>query len=110
MVTEQPALGIVQLGLGQVGRALVAQYRAQAEDQERYEALLGAGSGRLLYETTVGAALPVIGTLDALLLAGDEVSAIEAAISGTLGYVTSRSAAGAAFSVALREAQARGYT
>jgi homoserine dehydrogenase len=81
-----------------------------AEDQERYDALLGAGTARLLYETTVGAALPVISTLDTLLLGGDEVQEIQAAISGTLGFVTSQIAAGQPFSAALQDAQARGYT
>ena len=81
-----------------------------AEDQARYDALFASGPGRLLYETTVGAALPVISTLDTLLLAGDEVAEIQAAISGTLGYVTSRIEAGEPFSVALRDAQTQGYT
>ncbi len=83
---------------------------ALAEDQDRYEALLSTGNGRLLYETTVGAALPVLGTLDSLLLGGDEVTEIQAAISGTMGYVTSRIDAGKSFSAALRDAQGRGYT
>jgi len=82
---------------------------ALAEDQERYDALLRAGRGRLLYETTVGAALPVLSTLDTLLLSGDRVESIEAAISGTLGYVTSAIQQGTPFSVALRAAQAAGY-
>lgn len=81
-----------------------------AEEQDRYDALLAGGPGRLQYETTVGAALPVLSTLDGLLLAGDEVQEIQAAISGTLGFVTSQIEAGQPFSAALREAQTRGYT
>jgi homoserine dehydrogenase len=83
---------------------------ALAEDQARYDALLQAGPGRLQYETTVGAALPVLGVLDNLLRTGDEVTEIQAAISGTLGYVTSAIERGVPFSVALREAQALGYS
>ncbi len=81
-----------------------------AVDQAEYDALLRGGTGRLLYETTVGAALPVIGTLDALLLTGDEIGEIQAAISGTLGFVTSAIQEGKPFSVALRDAQALGFT
>ncbi|HUS17064.1 MAG TPA: bifunctional aspartate kinase/homoserine dehydrogenase I, partial [Chloroflexia bacterium] len=83
---------------------------ALAEPQDRYDALLAAGPGRLLYETTVGAALPVLSTLDGLLQTGDEVTEIQASISGTLGYVTSRITEGIPFSTALREAQEQGYT
>ena len=81
-----------------------------AEPTERYEAFMQAGDGRLLYETTVGAALPVIGTLDRLLETGDDVQRIEAAISGTLGFVCTEIQRGVPFSQALREASRLGYT
>lgn len=83
---------------------------ALAEPQERYDALTSAGKRQLLYETTVGAALPVIGPLDRLLATGDEVMSIEAAISGTLGFVCSEIERGVPFSEALRQAQNLGYT
>jgi homoserine dehydrogenase len=83
---------------------------ALAEDFERYEALVHGGSGRFIYETTVGAALPVINVLDSLLLTGDEVTAIDAAISGTLGYISTQIQAGVLFSSALLKAQRLGYT
>lgn len=83
---------------------------ALAEDFDRYEALAHGGSGRFLYETTVGAALPVINVLDSLLQTGDEVIAIDASISGTLGFISTQIQAGVPFSAALAEAQALGYT
>jgi homoserine dehydrogenase len=85
---------------------------ALAENSACYDELFapGTGSGRILYETTVGAALPVIGTLDRLIETGDEVQAIEAAISGTLGFVCSQIQRGVRFSEALREASRLGYT
>jgi homoserine dehydrogenase len=83
---------------------------ALAEDIDRYDALVYGGSGRFLYETTVGAALPVINVLDSLLSAGDEVTAIDAAISGTLGYISTEIQAGVPFSTALAGAQSLGYT
>ncbi|MDQ5823769.1 MAG: homoserine dehydrogenase [Chloroflexota bacterium] len=83
---------------------------ALAEDFERYQALVYGGSGRFLYETTVGAALPVINVLDGLLQTGDEVTAIDAAISGTLGYISTQIQTGVSFSSALLAAQDLGYT
>jgi homoserine dehydrogenase len=83
---------------------------ALAEDIGRYDALVHGGSGRFLYETTVGAALPVINVLDSLLHTGDEVTAIDAAISGTLGYISTQIQAGVPFSAALAGAQSLGYT
>jgi homoserine dehydrogenase len=83
---------------------------ALAEPQERYDRLMSAGTGRVLYETTVGAALPVIITLDRLLGSGDIVTVIEAAISGTLGFVCTEIEKGTPFSEALEKAQSLGYT
>ena len=40
-----------------------------------------------LFETNVGAGLPVIGTLNDLLRSGDKVNRIEAVLSGTLNFV-----------------------
>ena len=81
-----------------------------AESSEHMDEFLTAGHGKVLYETTVGAALPVIGVLDGLLKTGDEVAAIEAAISGTMGFVCSEIERGTPFSQALKEAQKLGYT
>lgn len=62
------------------------------------------------YETTVGAALPVIETLKNLVRTGDHVITIEGAFSGTLGYLCDRLAQGDALSVAVRRAKDLGYT
>ena len=79
---------------------------------DRYEALMsaGGGAGRIRFETTVGAALPVIGTLQTLQQTGDEVRRIEASVSGTLGYVLTQMDEGVPFSAAVREANRLGYT
>ena len=83
-----------------------------SEPYARHEALLAAGApaSRIGFETTVGAALPVISTLQKLLQTGDDVRRIEAAVSGTLGYVLSRLDEGTPFSSAVREAHRLGYT
>ena len=68
------------------------------------------GRGALFHETTVGAALPVVGTLADLVRTGDGVRRIEGALSGTLGFLMTKVADGAVFSAALREAHELGYT
>jgi homoserine dehydrogenase len=65
---------------------------------------------RSRWETTCGAALPVISTLTTLLNSGDAVQRIEGSVSGTLSFITSQLEAGAPFGPAVREAKARGYT
>jgi len=62
------------------------------------------------YETTVGAALPVIETLKNLVRTGDHVITIEGAFSGTLGYLCDQLAQGDPLSVAVRKAKDLGYT
>ena len=69
-----------------------------------------SGRGALLHETTVGAALPMIGTISDLVRTGDSVRRIEGALSGTLGFLLTKIADGVAFSVALGEARDLGYT
>ncbi len=61
------------------------------------------------YETTVGAALPVLKTIAELIRAGDEVQAVSAALSGTIGYVLTRVQQGEKFSIAVQEAVNKGY-
>ncbi|HWV24920.1 MAG TPA: hypothetical protein VNZ58_12085 [Thermomicrobiales bacterium] len=66
--------------------------------------------GRLKYEATCGAGLPVISTLRTLLDTGDEVLEITGALSGTFGAIFSSVGAGDPFAVAVRDAKERGYT
>ena len=65
---------------------------------------------RILHEATVGAGLPVLDTLRKLKESGDRVLYIEGCPSGTLGYLFGEIGRGSAFSLALRDAVARGYT
>jgi aspartokinase/homoserine dehydrogenase 1 len=62
------------------------------------------------YETTVGAALPIVDTLKNLVRTGDAVRRIEGAFSGTLGFLCERLMAGERLSAAVRRARALGYT
>ncbi|MBN1886461.1 MAG: hypothetical protein JW850_00660 [Thermoflexales bacterium] len=64
----------------------------------------------LRYECTVGAGLPVIGTLRHLLDTGDQVTAIDGCLSGTLGYLCAELERGVPYSAAVAQARALGYT
>ena len=63
-----------------------------------------------LFETNVGAGLPVIGTLNDLLRSGDKVSRIEAVLSGTLNFVFNNYDGKRPFAEVVRQAQDEGYT
>ena len=63
-----------------------------------------------LFETNVGAGLPVIGTLNDLLRSGDKVNRIEAVLSGTLNFVFNNYTGEKSFAEVVRQAQAEGYT
>ena len=67
-------------------------------------------SRQVRYETTVGAGLPVVDTLQKLLDTGDEVRRIQGCFSGTLGYICSRLDERVSFSAAVQEAKRLGYT
>jgi aspartokinase/homoserine dehydrogenase 1 len=81
--------------------------------QQEREELLGEARRHFRayhYETTVGAALPVIETLKNLVRTGDHVIMIEGAFSGTLGFLCDRLVHGDPLSVAVRKARDLGYT
>jgi len=63
-----------------------------------------------LYETNVGAGLPVINTLNDLITSGDRILRIEAVLSGTLSYIFNTFNASQAFSDVVKEAKRLGYT
>ncbi|MGQ9903115.1 MAG: homoserine dehydrogenase [Anaerolineae bacterium] len=67
-------------------------------------------AGHARWETTVGAAMPVIQTLSYLLDSGDEVLRIEGCLSGTLGFIAAQLEAGVPFGAAVRDAKQHGYT
>jgi len=73
-------------------------------------ALARAQRRRILFETTVGAGLPVMDTYAKLVDAGDRVTRIEGCTSGTLGFLLTEIGRGRAFSDAVRRAMAKGYT
>lgn len=63
-----------------------------------------------LYETNVGAGLPVVKTLQEQILAGDEILSIEGVLSGTLSYIFNIYDGKTPFSEVVRSALEKGYT
>ncbi len=64
----------------------------------------------LMYETNVGAGLPIISTLNDLLISGDHILKIEGVLSGTLSFIFNNFKEGTKFSEVVREAKQRGFT
>jgi len=87
--------------------------KANSGSLEKYRLLKDTAFKRgvkFLYETNVGAGLPVINTMNDLLLSGDRVERIEAVLSGTLNFIFSSYTEGKKFSEVVKEAKAKGYT
>ena len=66
-----------------------------------------------LFETNVGASLPIIGTLNDLISSGDKLNKIEAVLSGTLNFVFNNYTGGKdgkTFAQVVKQAQDEGYT
>ena len=74
--------------------------RETAREHQRY----------FLYETNVGAGLPVIQTLRGLVETGDEIIKIEGVLSGTLSYIFNSLDGRRTFSEVVREAHSLGLT
>jgi aspartokinase/homoserine dehydrogenase 1 len=87
--------------------------RANTADWDTYQALQDASRGTrpsYLYETTVGAGLPIIQTLENLTETGDRVHHIEGILSGTLSYLFNAFDGDRPFSDILTQAKAEGFT
>lgn len=89
-------------------RVVLANKRPLTGPCDTFTSLTCNGATR--YESTVGAGLPIISTLQALLDSGDTLIRIEASMSGTLGYMCSALEQGIPFSKAIRIARENGWT
>lgn len=81
----------------------LAAYRSLRETARRHQRYF-------LYETNVGAGLPIIQTLRGLVETGDEVIKIEGVLSGTLSYIFNSLDGHRTFSEVVREAHSLGLT
>lgn len=80
------------------------------ENYKQLKSLSREFNAQFLFETNVGAGLPVIGTLNDLLRSGDKVNKIQAVLSGTLNYVFNYYDATIPFAQIVKRAQDEGYT
>lgn len=79
------------------------QYRELKDVSREYNA-------PFLFETNVGAGLPIIDTLKHLIASGDKVQKIQAVLSGSLNFIFNNYNEGARFSEVVKRAQSEGYT
>eukprot|EP00933_Yihiella_yeosuensis_P053930 TRINITY_DN5224_c0_g2_i1.p1 TRINITY_DN5224_c0_g2~~TRINITY_DN5224_c0_g2_i1.p1 ORF type:complete len:442 (+),score=72.16 TRINITY_DN5224_c0_g2_i1:31-1326(+) len=92
---------------------LTPNKRAGSGPMSRFSAISAAerkGRARFLYESTVGAGLPLLSTLRDLRHSGDEVHAVEGVLSGTLSFIFGQLEKGSSFSEAVLAASEQGFT
>lgn len=65
---------------------------------------------KFLYDSNVGAGLPIIQTIKSISRSGDTIVKLEAILSGTLSYLFNTFNGSIPFSQVVREAQQKGYT
>lgn len=113
-VTANAAVASVYGNLLQKSIAVVACNKiACSSSYESYKQLKSLSreyNAPFLFETNVGAGLPVIGTLNDLLKSGDKINKIQAVLSGTLNFVFNNYDATVPFAQIVKQAQAEGYT
>jgi bifunctional aspartokinase / homoserine dehydrogenase 1 len=86
---------------------------AASSDYENYTLLKKTAKRKgvkFLFETNVGAGLPIINTLNDLVNSGDKVLRIEAVLSGTLNFIFNTISENIPLSKAIRMAQEAGYS
>lgn len=86
---------------------------AASSDYESYRQLKDIARRKdvkFLFETNVGAGLPIINTINSLINSGDKILKIEAVVSGTLNYIFNVLSKDVPLSRAILMAQEAGYT
>ncbi len=77
---------------------------------ERLKTIAARRGVQFMYETNVGAGLPVISTINDLLISGDRMLEIEGVLSGSLSFIFNTFGSERSFSSVVREAMERGFT
>ena len=86
---------------------------ACSSEQSYYQKLKSIASERgvrFMYETTVGAGLPIIKTINDLVLSGDKILKVEAVLSGTMNFIFNELSPSMPLSSAIRKAREIGYS
>jgi aspartokinase/homoserine dehydrogenase 1 len=86
---------------------------ACSSDYSYYQELrniAGEKGVRFMFETTVGAGLPIIKTISDLVLSGDKIFRIEAVLSGTMNFIFNELSPELPLSAAIKKAREKGFT
>ena len=76
---------------------------------DELQSLVNKNKTSFRYETTVGAGLPVISTLEDVTSGGDKITEISGVLSGTMTYLFNQLEKGVPFSKAVIDARRKGY-
>ncbi len=77
---------------------------------DRLKRLAHSKDVKYLFETNVGAGLPIINTINSLINSGDTILRLEAVVSGTLNFIFNLLGPKASFSQAIEAARREGYS
>lgn len=86
---------------------------ACSSDYKTYKELTDSAlkyKSKFLFETNVGAGLPVISTLNDLIKSGDQIHKIQAVLSGTLNFIFNNYDGSKLFSEVVQDAKEAGFT
>lgn len=112
--TSQPALIAMYEKLFALSVSVVACSKLAAsgkfETYHRLKKMARKNGVDFFYETNVGAGLPIIKTMNDLLISGDHFERIEAILSGTISFVFNNFTQNRPFAEVVKEAQLKGYT
>ncbi|KAA6321762.1 Bifunctional aspartokinase/homoserine dehydrogenase 1, partial [termite gut metagenome] len=112
--TASPDVALLYKDFLQHNISVVAANKiAASSEYENYRELKQIARKRgvkYLFETNVGAGLPIINTINDLINSGDKILKIEAVLSGTLNYIFNKISAEVPFSQAIKMAQEERYS
>jgi bifunctional aspartokinase / homoserine dehydrogenase 1 len=113
-ITANDAVAFTYKKLLEKSIAVVACNKvACSSDYVYYESLKNTAqefNTKFLFETNVGAGLPIIGTLNDLINSGDIINKIQAVLSGTLNFVFNNYDGTKSFATVVKQAQDEGYS
>ncbi len=92
---------------------VAANKKANTLDLDFYQqlrTLLNVHEKSFLYETNVGAGLPIIDTLKHLIASGDKINKINAVLSGSLNFIFNNFDENSSFEEVVKEAGVQGFT
>ena len=83
---------------------------SQYKDYKELKNICNDKGVKFLYETNVGAGLPIIGTINDMIRSGDRIIRIEAVLSGTLNFIVNTISSKLPLSKVIKMAQEKGYS